>query len=209
VAIVAIGVVGVLFLMPSGKSSSASAANDVAATVARPQALPELENFSTEQSELMCLAPKGWDVKFGGGTGGVPVFATFEKGKIKIQFRSSPSGTQIGAIAQAGTQDPQDLPESMRPVSVAHDYQKQKFSAEVSGYQEKGEPKMFKCAGFGGEGRLSTFTATEGMFGQVYGYRATLLGGNNQWNVVCKCPAADWKVCQPLFLKILESASGN
>jgi hypothetical protein len=148
-------------------------------------------------------------VNFGGGSGGVPVFATFEIGKFKIQFRSSPSGTQVGAIAQAGNQDPQDLPEEMKPVRIAHDYQKAKFAAEVSGYEEKGEPQVFKCAGSGGEGRLSVYTATEGMFGKVFGYRATLLGVNNQWNVVCKCPPADWKTCQPLFLKILESASGN
>lgn len=204
VAVLAIGITAVIF-MSSKKSTSATAANEAAA----PRPLPELENFSTEQRELTCLAPKGWEVSFGGGQGGVPVFATFEKGQIKIQYRSSPSGTQVGAIAQAGNQDPQDLPEEMRPVSVAHDYQKGKFAAEVSGYQEKGEPKMFKCAGFGGEGRLSIFTAKEGLYGQVFGYRATLLGVNNQWNVVCKCPAADWKVCQPLFLKILESSSGN
>jgi hypothetical protein len=205
VAILGIVVAVVMLVMSPGKTS-ATAANEAPAAAPK---LPELENFSTAQGELTCLAPKGWEVKSGGGTGGIPPFATFEKGDIKIQFRSSPSGTQIGTISQAGTQNEEELPESMRPVSVVHAYQKEKFSLEVAGYEEKGEPKMFKLAGFGGEGRISTFTATEGMLGQAYGYRATLLGTNNQWNVVCRCPAAKWKVCQPLFMKILESASGN
>lgn len=199
-------VVAVVMFITSPGRTSATAANEAPAAA---PVLPELENFSTAQGELTCLAPKGWAVKSGGGTGGVPPFALFEKGDIKIQFRSSPSGTQIGTISQAGAPDEEELPESMRPVSVVHEYQKEKFSLEVSGYQEKGEPKMFKLAGFGGEGRLSTFTATEGMIGQAYGYRATLLGTNNQWNVVCRCPAAKWKACQPLFMKVLESASGN
>lgn len=193
-------IVGAVMFAMSGKPS-----ND---TAAAPK-LPELEKFSTDQGELTCLVPKGWTVKSGGGTGGVPPFATFEKGTIKIQFRSSPSGTQIGAIAQAGNQNPDELPDEMKPVSVAHAYQKEKFSLEVPGYEEKGEAKMFQPAGFGGEGRVSTFTATEGMVGTAYGYRATLLGNTNQWNVTCKCPAASWKACQPLFMKILESASGN
>ncbi len=163
-------------------------------------------DFSSTNGELKCLAPKGWETKTGGGSGGVPPFATFEQGNVKIQFRSSPSGASFQMIAQAGGADEKELPDELKPVSKVHEIQKEKFLQEMSGYEEQGAPEMIKVAN--GEGRISAFTASEG-FSKIFGYRVTLLGTSNQWIVTCKCSSSQWKDFQPVFRKVIESASGN
>lgn len=161
---------------------------------------------STPNGELRCQAPKGWPSKTGGGSGGVPPFLTFEQSGINIDFRSSPSGASIQMMTQAGNQNEGELPDELKPVSKVHEYQKEKIMQEDTSYQEKGAPEMIK--GAQGEIRLSEFTASS--FGrQVFGYRATMLGVNNQWNIICKCSASQWKDFQPVFRKIIESTSGS
>lgn len=163
--------------------------------------------FSSPNGELSCQVPKDWASKSGGGTGGVPAYATFENGSVKIDFRSDRAGSAMSTGVQAGSQNQQNLPDEEKPVSTMHEFQKKKFKEALSDYEEQGNPEMIKTAGFG-EGRLSAFTATEG-FSKVFGYRITLLGVNNQWNLVCKCPGNQWKDFQPVFRKIAESAGGN
>lgn len=177
------------------------------ASAAKVEVPKDFVAFSTSQGELRCQAPKDWPAKSGGGSGGVPPFATFENGGIKIQFRSSQSGAAFQTMAQAGSQKEEELRDEDKPVSQVHEIQKKKFEEEMSGYQEQGAPFMIKTAGFG-EGRVSEFTASSG-FSKNYGYRVTLLGTNNQWNVICMCPANQWKEYQPVFLKIVESAAGS
>jgi hypothetical protein len=163
--------------------------------------------FSSKNGEINCEAPQDWASKTGGGQGGVPPYATFEKGSIKISFRSSPSGGSFQMMAQAGGNDDGELPDELKPVSKVHEIQKRKFEDEMSGYQEQGNPVMINTKGFG-EGRMSEFTANVG-FGKVYGYRVTLLGTNNQWNCVCQCSASQWKDFQPVFRRIIESSAGS
>lgn len=164
--------------------------------------------FSSAQGEIRCQVPKDWQTKSGGGTGGVPPHASFESGSVKVTFRSSPSGASFQMMAQAGSQDPSEMPDELKPVSQVHEIQKRKFQDEMSGYQEQGNPVMIKTVGFG-EGRMSEFTASAGLLGKVYGYRVTLLGTNNQWNLVCQCSANQWKDFQPVFRRIIESAGGS
>ena len=167
----------------------------------------EFADYASTNGELRCQGPKGWEMKTGGGSGGVPPFLTLEQGSVKIQFRSSPSGASLQMIAQAGGGDDKELPDEEKPVSKIHEMQKEKFLQEMSGYEEQGAPVMVQTAS--GEGRLSTFTASEGLLAKTFGYRCTLLGTNNQWIVTCKCTANDWKDFQPIFLKVLQSTAGS
>lgn len=166
----------------------------------------EFAEYSSPNGELRCQGPKGWTTKNGGGSGGVPPFLTIEQGSVKIQFRSSPSGSAMSTIQNPNGEDTKDLPDEEKPVSKMHEFQKRKFMEEKSGYQEHGKDEMVKTAN--SEGRLSTFTASEG-FSTVHGYRVTLIGTNNQWNIVCQCSAGDWKDFQEVFRKVIASTSGT
>lgn len=167
----------------------------------------EYVSYSSPNGELTCEGPKGWELKTGGGSGGTPPFLTLEQGGVKIQFRSSPSGAAFQMIAQAGQQDEKEMRDEDKPVSQIHDKQKDRFVQEMSGYEEQGAPTMIKTAG--GEGRISAFTASEGLLSKTFGYRCTLLGTNNQWIVMCKCSANDWKDYQAVFRKVIESTRGT
>lgn len=166
----------------------------------------EFADFSTTNGELKCQGPKGWPFKTGGGSGGVPPFLTIEQGSVKIQFRSSPSGSAMSTIQNPNGEDTQEMRDEDKPVTKMHEFQKRKFLEEKSGYQEHGADEMIKTAN--SEGRLSTFTASEG-FSTVHGYRVTLIGTNNQWNIVCQCSAGDWKAFQEIFRKVIASTSGT
>ena len=109
-------------------------------------------------------------------------------------------------IQNPNNEDTSKLPDDEKPVSKIHHEQTRKFIEEKSGYQEHGAPEMIKTAN--SEGRLSAFTASEG-FSTVHGYRVTLIGTNNQWNVICQCSASDWKDFQEVFRKIIASTSGT
>ena len=166
----------------------------------------EFAEFASPNGELRCKGPKGWPFKTGGGSGGVSPFLTIEQGSVKIQFRSSAEGAALAMIQNPNNEDTSKLPDDEKPVSKIHHEQTRKFIEEKSGYQEHGAPEMIKTAN--SEGRLSAFTASEG-FSTVHGYRVTLIGTNNQWNVICQCPAADWKEFQEVFRKIIASTSGT
>ncbi|MBC8003124.1 MAG: hypothetical protein H7X97_11110 [Opitutaceae bacterium] len=58
-----------------------------------------------------------------------------------------------------------------------------------------------------GEGRLSTFVASGSFGSQIFGYRATLLTTQFQWNVVCQCSSQrEFTAYKAMFRKIIESA---
>ncbi len=167
----------------------------------------EYVSYSSPNGELTCEGPKGWELKSGGGSGGTPPFLSLEQGSVKIQFRSSPSGSMMSTIMQPNGDDGKPIPDDEKPVSKIHEMQKERYVQEMSGYEEQGAPTMIKTGG--GEGRLSAFTASEGLLSKTFGYRCTLVGNNNQWTVMCKCSANDWKDYQAVFRKVLESTRGT
>ena len=75
----------------------------------------------------------------------------------------------------------------------------------LSGYDEK-RSEMWKSGS--GEVRVSEFTASEG-FGTIFGYRVTMPGVQNQFNVICKCSGDQWEKFKPVFKTVIESASSN
>lgn len=165
----------------------------------------EFEKYANDDFQFRCDVPKGWEVEGRGGSGNIPPSVRIEKGSIKIVYRSSPSGAAIQDMSQAQVDMAGgDVPDELQPVSRVHDFQKDKFSNDLSNYKEIGEAE--KVVTGWGEGRLSTFTASSGLNGSIYGYRVTLLTSQYQWNVVCQCSTKrEFLAYQPIFRHIINS----
>ncbi|WP_010588069.1 hypothetical protein [Schlesneria paludicola] len=165
----------------------------------------EFEKYEDNDFHFRCEIPKGWDVEGRGGSGNVPPSVRIEQGRVKIVYRSSQSGAAIQDMAQAqANMVGGDVSDELQPVSRVHDYQGEKFSSDLTNYKEIGEAEKIETGW--GEGRLSTFTASSGLNGTIYGYRVTLLTSQFQWNVVCQCPTRrEFLAYQPTFRRIITS----
>ena len=164
----------------------------------------EFVKFEDNDISFRCDAPKAWNVESRGGSGSIPPSVRIEKGAVKIVYRSSPSGAAIQDMAQAGANLAGELPDELKPVARVHDYQKEKFSHEMTNYREIGGVEKIDTGW--GEGRLSIFTASTGLSGTIYGYRVTLLTTQFQWNVVCQCNTKrEFAAYQPMFRRVVES----
>ncbi|MEK6260001.1 MAG: hypothetical protein AABP62_15375 [Planctomycetota bacterium] len=165
----------------------------------------EFEQFRDTDLNFSCLHPKGWVPIARGGTGNVPPSVRLEQGKVKIAFRASVSGAAIQDTTQAMTNQAGELPDELKPVARVHDFQKAKFSDEMTNYREVGPVEKINTGV--GEGRLSTFVASGSFGSQIFGYRATLLTTQFQWNVVCQCSSQrEFTAYKAMFRKIIESA---
>lgn len=168
----------------------------------------EFVDFNHENVRVHCVYPKGWEARGAGGQGNVPPVAIFEDGTARVEFRSNLRGSAMTMNTQASRDPNVKVPDEFKPVSQIHEMHLERYKEDISGYKEIGSPTMVKVTGFGGEGRLSNYTANAGLFGTVRGYRVTLIG-SDQWNCFFQCPAGDWKKYQPIFDKMLASASGG
>jgi hypothetical protein len=88
-------------------------------------------------------------------------------------------------------------------VAAVHQREKRDFEEEA-GVEEQGP--LAVPTGFG-DTRKSEFTGTTTFSGQIHGYRATALGLNYRFRVVCECSEADWADLKPVFDKVIESLS--
>lgn len=193
--IVLLGVVG-FFAMPPLITAMKEAGKITAPT--------EFEQFRDTELNFSCLHPKGWMPVARGGTGNVPPSVRLEHGNVKISFRASPSGAAIQDTTQALANQAGELPDELKPVAKVHDFQKAKFSDEMTNYQELGPVEKINTEI--GEGRLSTFVASGGFGSKIFGYRATLLTAQYQWNVVCQCSSQrEFTAYKPVFRKVIES----
>lgn len=163
----------------------------------------EYESFANPDIYFRCDVPKGWEVDSRSGSGNIPPSVKIEHGRVKVLYRSSPSGAAIQDMTQAGTNPNEDVDE-FKPVYKVHMYQYQKFKSETPDHKESDKPEMIKTGW--GEGCLSEFTSTANFGKRVFGYRATLLTTQYQWNVVCSCPSKrEFEAFKPVFRKIILS----
>lgn len=155
-----------------------------------------------------CEYPEGWSVE-SGGTGGSTPWAKFEQGDVKIRVRSSMGASAIGDISKnlggnvlgdAGG----ELDEELAPVANVHNLMKDQFAQDYGEYQESGAETI--KSGFG-DTRVSEFTASGSWGGTIRGMRASMLGLNLQFTVICDCPEDDWEVCRPIFERVIKSMS--
>jgi DNA-directed RNA polymerase subunit RPC12/RpoP len=161
------------------------------------------------------VMPDGWQSGASGGIGGIPIFAKIsDGGSITIDIRqtegSSAKGKMKKAIAsgqevhQIGGPSVGRIDESPA-VASTHEYHRGVVTKDFMSYKE-GSSRPIET-GYG-EGRISDFTGREGLFsGSVKGCRATVVSAAYQWNIVCKCPPAQFKDVLPVFEKIIGSLS--
>jgi hypothetical protein len=159
------------------------------------------------QNTFQCEYPEGWTVDSGGGSGQA-VWSKFETGDVKIRVRSSISASAVGDIAASlggGPLNPgEELPEELAPVAQVHELMRDQFAGDYKEYQES--PPTKSETGFG-DTRISEFTAKEGFGSKIRGLRASMLGTNLQYTVICDCLEEDWEVCRPIFERVIKSMS--
>ena len=109
-------------------------------------------------------------------------------------------------VSGADSANPGDVPEGSEfaPVQKAHEHYAKSAGDDLSGYQES-KPEVFKDFGFG-EGRLSVFTASAGMFGgKLKGYHVTGLTRDRRISLLAYGPEADFAKLRPTFLAVARS----
>jgi hypothetical protein len=162
-------------------------------------------SFAPKGFQLSAKVPEGWTQTCAGGEGGVPISARFSSGSISVNVRESIGGGALGQAAIAMQGAAPGVPKEA-PVVGIHAYHRRRFEEDYKNYNE-GFERPIKTRGYG-EGRISDFTANEGLFGlQVKGCRATVMNSIHQFTVTCKCPAGQFKDIKPVFEKIVASLS--
>ncbi|NLE39618.1 MAG: hypothetical protein GX621_16485 [Pirellulaceae bacterium] len=154
--------------------------------------------YNCKAGTFRCEYPDGWEVKSASGR---QPWAKFTRGPATIHV-----GTSMLASMMAGPGlgvVPPELDESLTPVALRHDAEKEAFAEEWSDFQEQ-SPVTVKTQRLG-DARKSEFTAAGTFGGKIHGYRVTILGHDHRLRIVCTCPESDWTALQPAFDRIIES----
>jgi hypothetical protein len=157
--------------------------------------------------------PEGWKASYGGGIGGIRIYARIsDGGSISIDIRETEgssakgkmkkaiaSGQEIGSFGSK-TERIGDAP----AIAATHEYHRTVVIKNFSTYKE-GPARPIETKGFG-EGRISDFTGKEGMFtSTIQGCRASVVHREHQYSIVCTCPPAQFKEVLPVFERIIAS----
>jgi hypothetical protein len=161
--------------------------------------------FAPKAFELSAKIPEGWTTEYGGGQSGIPMFARFASDSISIQIRESIAGGALGQAAIALQGNSPQIPKEA-PVVGIHEMHRKEFEEAYKKYNET-MTRPIKTRGYG-EGRISDFTAAEGLLGlPIKGCRATMMNSIHQFTVTCKCSVRQFKDVRPVFEKIVGSIS--
>jgi hypothetical protein len=161
--------------------------------------------FAPEGLPLSAAVPQDWAQTYAGGQNGIPISARFTFDSVSIDVRESIGG---GALGQAGLAIQAAAPGVPKeaPVIGIHEYHRARFEEDYQNYNE-GMSRPIKTRGYG-EGRISDFTAKQGLFGStIKGCRATVMNPIHQFTVTCKCIPSQFKDAKPVFEKIISSLS--
>jgi hypothetical protein len=194
VGLVSAGVLMILVLVALGVVLSRGAGFGTPAKFEQPEKYVPLQvGFIIPLSGMM---PEGWKSTSGGGGGrdGPPIFAKISNGgSISIEIRES-FGLKLAQVATR----------RMPSLAEAHEYLGEAAKGAFSHYEE-GPVRPMRTEGFR-EACISDFSGGEGMLGsKVKGCRATLSAPPHQYNVICKCPPAQFEDAKPVFEKIISS----
>jgi hypothetical protein len=192
--LVGLVVAGIVLLRSSGLGKSS-----------KYEAPQKYVRFAPKEFQLSATVPQDWTQTYAGGQSGIPISARFSSGSISIDVRESIGGGALGQAAIAMQGAAPGVPKEA-PVIGIHEYHRARFQEDYTNYNEEfGRP--IKTRGYG-EGRISDFTASEGLFGfQIKGCRATVMNPIHQFTVTCKCPPGQFKDVRPVFEKIINSLS--
>jgi hypothetical protein len=167
-----------------------------------PQIPSTLQTYNYKNGAFKIDYPTGWEVT-SGGTAQSP-WVKFTSGDALIKVSGSVGDSlKVDAARAMGMDNNPNVSEEDRPVAKIHEDDKKAF-AEDEEVAEK-DPVVIKT-GFG-DGRKSEYTFSKTFGGDYHGYRATALGRDLSFRVICEGSQNDWKALQPLYDKVIESIS--
>jgi hypothetical protein len=178
--------------------SGALSAPGCGGSVPAPTAFKE---YGSPSGRFACEYPEGWEATGAGKPDSPNSWAKFTKGSAEIQVEADLAGSLYADMARAGGGMTGENPEP--PVAKIHPMALRQMKEDYSNYDER-EAKTVQSKGLG-EGRRSTFTATQSLGGKIYGYRATFISGDRRITVICKSPATNWQALKPAFERVIGS----
>lgn len=164
------------------------------------KALATIE-FPAKDGAFKLRHPQGWTAKTGGRPDNTYSFVILEKGSSKIQAYADIQGSLM-----SGSDSASEFEEGSEfaPVHKAHELYKRVAAEELSDYVE-GRPDVFKGSDLG-EGRLSVFTASAGLFGgKLKGYHVTLLTRDRRVSILAYGPEDEFDSLRPTYLAVCRS----
>lgn len=187
------------FIFSSG--GSLTAGNEAQNQVALPA---KYAKFHPEVGDFGCEYPEGWNVKNGGGQGGVQSWAKFTSPdeSVTISVRGNMTGGALGGAGLAMTQGA-DSDEIEPPVVDIHRLMKKKFEDDYPNYEEIGNFQLIETKM--GDTCQSVFTTRALLGGKQRGYRVTLLTSRVQFNLTCLCPDGQFDQLKPVFEKVIHT----
>lgn len=157
--------------------------------------------FPAKDGAFKLRHPQGWTAKTGGRADNTYSFVTLEKGSSKIQAYADIQGSLMSGSDSAGEFEEGS---EFAPVHKAHELYKRVAAEELSDYAE-GRPDVFKGSDLG-EGRLSVFTASAGLFGgKLKGYHVTLLTRDRRVSILAYGPEAEFDSLRATYLAVCRS----
>ena len=119
----------------------------------------------------------------------------------KIQVYADIQGSLMSGSDSAGQFEEGS---ELAPVHRAHELYKRVAAEELSDYQE-GKPGVFKGSSLG-EGRISLFKASGGLFGSnLKGFHVTLLTKDRRLSVLAYGPEGEFAKLKPTYLAVCRS----
>ncbi|APW62729.1 hypothetical protein [Paludisphaera borealis] len=157
--------------------------------------------LSAKDGAFRLRHPQGWETDTGARPDNTYSYIILTKDPAKIQIYADIQGSLMSGSDSAGQFEEGS---ELAPVHRAHEMYKKVAAGELSEYQE-GKPDVFKGSGLG-EGRISLFKASGGLFGSnLKGYHVTLLTKDRRLSVLAYGPEKDFEKLKPAYLAVCRS----
>jgi len=157
--------------------------------------------YSAKDGAFKLRHPPGWTAETGARPDNTYSYVILTKGSSKIQAYADIQGSLMSGSDSAGEYEEGS---EFAPVHKAHELYKRVAAEELSGYAE-GRPDVFKGSALG-EGRLSVFTASGGLFGgKLKGYHVTLLTRDRRVSILAYGPESEFETLRPTYLAVCRS----
>lgn len=157
--------------------------------------------LSAKDGAFKLRHPQGWQSDTGGRPDNTYSYVILTHDPAKIQVYADIQGSLMSGSDSAGQFEEGS---ELAPVHRAHELYKKVAAEELSEYQE-GKPDVFKGSSLG-EGRISLFKASGGLFGSnLKGYHVTLLTKDRRLSVLAYGPEAEFEKLKPAYLAVCRS----
>jgi hypothetical protein len=157
--------------------------------------------FSPKDGAFRLRHPQGWEVETSSRPDNTYSSAIFTHDSAKIEVYADVAGSLMTGSPANQYEEGSEL----APVHRAHELYKRTAEEAFNGYKES-KPVLFKGSSMG-EGRISEFTASEGMIfsSKLRGYHVTLLTNDRRVSILCHCPESEFAKLKPTFLAVCRS----